>query len=304
MKKDQVFDTIIIGGSYAGLSAAMALGRSLRSVLIIDSGTPCNRQTPHSHNFLTQDGKTPAEISAIAREQVAQYDTIEFLADSVTMAKQVNELFVVDTANQMRYQARKLIIATGIRDIMLEIPGFAECWGISVIHCPYCHGYEFRGKRTGILVPEDPAAALHLSGLVKNLTPHVTLFTHGKTPFDASQLMNFKERNIQVNTNKISEILHQDGNLKQLQLENGETVVIDALYARVPFELHHTIAEQLGCIKTEMGLLQVDPFQKTTVSGVYACGDIANPMRAVASAVYSGNLAGAMVNMALCEATL
>ncbi|MCL7988105.1 NAD(P)/FAD-dependent oxidoreductase [Sphingobacterium sp. lm-10] len=302
MTHDQVFDTIIIGGSYAGLSAAMALGRSLRNVLIIDNGRPCNRQTPHSHNFLTQDGKTPAEISAIAREQVAQYNTIEFASDSVVTASQLNGLFVVDTANGLHYQTRKLILATGIRDIMPEIPGFSECWGVSVIHCPYCHGYEFRRKRTGILVPEDPTAAIHLSGLVKNLTSYVTLFTNGNTPFDATQLMNFEELNIKVNTQKISKIQHQDGNLQQLRLENGEMIALDALYARVPFDLHHTIGEQLGCSKTEMGLLQVDAFQKTTASGVYACGDISNPMRSVASAVYTGNLAGAMVNMALCEA--
>lgn len=302
MKQDLAFDTIILGGSYAGLSAAMALGRSLRSVLVIDNGKPCNRQTPHSHNFLTQDGKTPAEIAAVAREQVAQYDTVQFLSDSVVTASSSDDIFTVTTSTQNQYQAKKIIIASGIRDIMPEIPGFAACWGISVIHCPYCHGYEFRGKRNGILVPEDPAAALHLSGLVKNLSDDVTLFTNGRNPFDDEQLLNFKNRNIQINSDKITEIIHQNGNIEHLAFDNGETVALDALYARVPFDLHHDIAEQLSCSKTEMGLLQVDAFQKTTVSGVYACGDNCNPMRSVATAVYTGNLAGAMVNMALCEA--
>ncbi len=301
MKQDFIFDTIILGGSYAGLSAAMALGRSLRTVLIIDNDKPCNRQTPHSHNFLTQDGKTPAEISAVAREQVALYDTVQFLSDSVTTASSSEEIFTIETITQKQFRAKKLIIATGIRDIMPLIPGFADSWGISVIHCPYCHGYEFRGKRNGILVPEDPAAALHLSGLVKNLSDDVTLFTNGKNPFDDAQLSNFANRDIHVNSSKIAEIIHQNGNIAHLTFENGELVALDALYARVPFDLHHNIAEQLGCSKTEMGLLQVDAFQKTTVPGIYACGDICNPMRSVASAVYTGNLAGAMVNMALCE---
>ncbi|WP_166335376.1 NAD(P)/FAD-dependent oxidoreductase [Sphingobacterium chungjuense] len=301
MKQDFIFDTIILGGSYAGLSAAMALGRSLRTVLIIDNDKPCNRQTPHSHNFLTQDGKTPAEISAVAREQVALYDTVQFLSDSVTTASSSEEIFTIETITQKQFRAKKLIIATGIRDIMPLIPGFADSWGISVIHCPYCHGYEFRGKRNGILVPEDPAAALHLSGLVKNLSDDVTLFTNGKNPFDDAQLSNFANRDIHVNSSKIAEIIHQNGNIAHLTFENGELVALDALYARVPFDLHHNIAEQLGCSKTEMGLLQVDAFQKTTVPGIYACGDICNPMRSVASAVYTANLAGAMVNMALCE---
>ncbi|PVH26163.1 NAD(P)/FAD-dependent oxidoreductase [Sphingobacterium corticibacter] len=302
MKHEEIFDTIILGGSYAGLSAAMALGRSLRKVLVIDNGQPCNRQTPHSHNFLTQDGKTPAEIAAVAREQVAQYDTVQFLSDSVVTASSSDDIFTVTTSTQNQYQAKKIIIGTGIRDIMPEIPGFAACWGISVIHCPYCHGYEFRGKRNGILVPEDPAAALHLSGLVQNLSDDVTLFTNGRSPFDDEQLLNFKNRSIQINSDKITEITHQNGNIEHLAFDNGKTTALDALYARVPFDLHHDIAEQLGCSKTEMGLLQVDAFQKTTVPGVYACGDICNPMRSVATAVYTGNLAGAMVNMALCEA--
>ncbi len=302
MQKNQLFDTIVLGGSYAGLSAAMALGRSIRSVLIIDNGKPCNRQTPYSHNFLTQDGKTPAEIATVAKKQVEQYDTVRFVNDSVATAYASNDQFIVETISKKQFKAKKLILATGIRDIMPDITGFAACWGISVIHCPYCHGYEFRDQRTGILVPEDPSAALHLSGLVKNLTTDVTLFTNGRSPFDAEQLTNFSDRNIQVNRDKISEIIHQDGYIKHIKLENDGLIALDALYARVSFDLHHDIAKQLGCGITEMGLLQIDSFQQTTIPGVYACGDMSNPMRSVASAVYTGNLAGAMVNMALCEA--
>src|SRR5690606_19368783 len=146
---------IIIGGSYAGLSAAMALGRSLRKVLIIDAGKPCNRQTPHSHNFITQDGKTPAEISSIARAQVAQYETVTFLSGFAVEGKKTNSGFEIKTEKGEIFESKKLILATGVKDIMSEIPGFAECWGISVIHCPYCHGYEVRNEKTGILANGD-----------------------------------------------------------------------------------------------------------------------------------------------------
>lgn len=302
MESKEIFDTIVIGGSYAGLSAAMALGRSLRRALIIDSGTPCNRQTPHSHNFLTQDGKTPAEIAATAREQVAKYETVHFLSGMATDVKEIGGQFEVRIKDQDIRLAKKLIIATGVRDMMPDMPGFADCWGITVIHCPYCHGYEFRGKPTGILIPQDPAQAVHLSGLVRNLTEDLTLFTNGTQPFDDMQLQQFAGKGIRLVNDSIREIDHRDGLIQYIVLENGERIALSALYARVPFDLYHDIGEQLGCQKTDFGLLQVDAFQKTNVPGVYACGDNASPMRSVANAVYTGNVAGAMVNMALCEA--
>src|SRR5688500_3542764 len=134
------FDVIIIGGSYAGLSAAMALGRSLRNVLVIDSGNACNKQTPHSHNFITNDGNTPAEIAKKAKEQVMQYDTVKFLTGLATIARKSESGFEIETQNGEVFRSAKLLISTGISDIMPPIQGFAECWGISVLHCPYCHG--------------------------------------------------------------------------------------------------------------------------------------------------------------------
>src|SRR5690606_37550650 len=158
------YDVIIVGGSYAGLSAAMALGRSLRKVLVIDSGFPCNRQTPHSHNFITQDGETPFAISQKAREQVMRYPTVRFLDDLALGAAKTATGFTVSTKSGDTFLSRKLITATGIADQLPEIKGFAACWGISVIHCPYCHGYEFRNQRTGILANGD--RAFHLASLV------------------------------------------------------------------------------------------------------------------------------------------
>src|SRR5690606_24367400 len=143
------FEVIIIGGSYAGLSAAMALGRALRHVLIIDGGQPCNKQTPHSHNFITQDGKTPKEISSLAKQQVEEYETIKFYKGLAANATKTDKGFKITTDTNDTFTAKKLIFATGLKDIMPGIIGFAECWGISVNHCPYCHGYEYRNKNTG-----------------------------------------------------------------------------------------------------------------------------------------------------------
>jgi thioredoxin reductase len=137
MEKNSAYDVVVVGGSYAGLSAGMALGRSIRKVLIVDSGKPCNAQTPHSHNFITQDGAKPAEIAAQAKAQVLQYPTVHFLTDLVVSVSGADHQFVVNTAENGQFTAKKLLFATGIKDLLPEIPGLAACWGISVIHCPY-----------------------------------------------------------------------------------------------------------------------------------------------------------------------
>ncbi len=291
------YDVVIIGGSYAGLSAAMALGRSLRDVLVIDSGQPCNRQTPHSHNFLTQDGKTPAEISALARQQVEQYKTVQFLNGLANKGRKTEDGFKVDTREGKTFRAKKLIIATGVRDLVPDIKGFAECWGISAIHCPYCHGYENKSKRTGIMTKGDHAA--HFVPLIFNLSKDVVFFTQDKQDVDPDFLKKMKQKGIEVIDSPISEIVHQDGYMSEVILKAGKKVKLDALYAPVPFEQSTDIPASLGCELTEQGHIKVDMMNATTVPGVYACGDSIIPFRAVAQAVSSGNLAGAALNREL-----
>lgn len=299
MTVNQNFEVIIIGGSYAGLSAAMALGRSVRKVLIIDSGLPCNRQTPHSHNFITQDGEQPAVIAAKARAEVLQYCTVQFLRGLAVDAEQIDKGFIVRTAEGERYQCRKLIFATGIKDLMPNIKGFAECWGISVVHCPYCHGYELKDQKTGIMA--NGPRAVHLTALVSNLSKEVTIFSMGKADFSEADLAKFGEHNIQIVETPLTEIVHEKGQLSQVILADGSSMHFDALYAAVPFTQHSDLPQSLGCELTAQGYIAIDNFQKTSVKGIYACGDNAAMMRAVANSVYSGNLAGAMANMELTE---
>lgn len=294
------YEVIIIGGSYAGLSAAMALGRSLRNVLIIDNGEPCNRQTPHSHNFLTQDGKAPAEIANIAKEQVAQYNTIKFFNGLAKLGEKTSDGFSIQVDSGEVFSAQKLVFATGIKDIMPAVKGFAECWGISVVHCPYCHGYEIREKVTGILANGDTAK--HLAPLVSNLTDKLTIYTNGKPEFSMEDLEQLEKHNIDINAKLVSEVKHQNGQMESLIFEDGSSVQLDAMYARLPFEQQCDIPEKLGCEIDEQGFIATNPFQQTNIADVYACGDNASPLRAVANAVYSGNLVGAMVNRELCEA--
>ncbi|WP_256012217.1 NAD(P)/FAD-dependent oxidoreductase [Desertivirga xinjiangensis] len=299
MAQDNIFDVIIIGGSYAGLSAGMALGRSLRNVLIIDSGQPCNSQTPYSHNFLTQDGSTPADISSLAREQVSKYNTVTFHKGIAIEGAKTHMGFEIGTQCGERFSSRKLILAIGIKDLLPDIPGFSECWGISVVHCPYCHGYEIRDLETGILADGD--TAMHYAPLVNNLTKSLTVFTNGRSVLTSEQRLKLENRNIKILETEIDRLEQSSGQIERVIFKDGTTVPLIALYARVPFIQHSDIAQQLGCEMTEQGFIRTNEFQQTTVSGVFACGDITTPMRSVANAVASGNFAGAATNRELCE---
>lgn len=299
MKKTTDFDVIIIGGSYAGLSAAMSLGRSMRHVLIIDSGQPCNRYTPHSHNFITHDGAKPAEIASIARAQVLQYPTIEFHSGLAKTAIKQQQGFHIELETGAIFTARKIIVATGIRDLLPEINGFTECWGKSIIHCPYCHGYEFRGKKTGIMATAEQA--IHMASLINNLTDNLTLLTAGKPNFSPDNMAKLKAHNINIEEQKVVSIDQKNGHINSVGLADGRSLPLDVLYAALPFQQSSNIPADLGCELTEAGHIKVDFFQQTTIDGLLACGDCSSMMRSLAAAVATGNIAGVMANHHLIQ---
>lgn len=293
------FEVLIIGGSYAGLSAAMALGRSLRQVLVIDSGLPCNRFTPHSHNFITHDGEAPAKISKKARKQVERYDTVHFHQGLAAEGKKTEAGFEIKTAAGEVFFGKKLVFATGIRDLLPDIPGLAECWGKTIVHCPYCHGYELRRQKTGILA--NGQRAFHLASMVNNLTGDLTVLTNGKADLEEAQWEKLRSHCVKVIETEISKIEQEGGKIQAVVFKDGSRIGFDAAYAAVPFAQHSEIPASLGCELTELGYLKVNPFLQTTVEGVFACGDNSSMMRSVANAVATGNLAGAIVNGKLVE---
>ena len=298
MNKNE-FEVIIIGGSYAGLSTAMALGRSLRKTLIIDAGKPCNRQTPHSHNFLTQDGNTPKEISEVAKSQVKKYDKIKFYEGLAVSAKKISKGFEIETSNGSVFTAKKLVFATGIKDLMPDIKGFSECWGISVVHCPYCHGYEIRNKKTALIANGEKA--FHLASLINNLSKEITILTSGTKHFEENQLKKLEHHNIQIIEKEISAIEHKNGQLEKIVFKDGSTENFDCAYASIPFKQNTTLPKELGCKFTEHGYIEVNFMRKTTEDGIFACGDNSSMMRSVATAVYDGNLTGAIINNELTQ---
>jgi thioredoxin reductase len=293
------YEVIIVGGSYAGLSAAMALGRSLKQTLVIDSGKPCNRQTPHSHNFLTRDGQTPKQISTLARQQVEKYESITFHDGVASTGEKVESSFEISTQTKDTFYGEKLILATGIKDQIPDVPGFSECWGVSVIHCPYCHGYEYRDQKTGIWANGEKA--FHSASLVNNLTDKLVIITNRKANFTPEQINTLEKHNIHIEETEVIEIEHQNGYLDHVILKDENKIELDAMYVSVPFTQHSNIPVSLGCKLTEQGYIDVDDFQKTTVPGIFACGDNSSEMRSIANAVSTGNLAGGMANMELTD---
>lgn len=292
------YEVIIIGGSYAGLSAAMALGRSLRNVLLIDAGEPCNRQTPHSHNFLTQDGETPAIITAEAKSQVLAYPTVKFYDGLAVYAEKTAQGFAVSTAEGHVFEARKLILAMGIKDIFPSIKGFAECWGISVLHCPYCHGYEVARQPLGVIANGD--MAFEFARMLYNWSPELTLFTNGPSLLSQEQTTRLNAKNIKIVCTEIAELVHWDGQLKHVLLNNGIQHELKAVFGRGRLEQHNPIATQLGCVLDEQNLIVANDVQ-TAVPGVFAAGDCATLFRSVAAAVAMGNKAGVYANKELIE---
>jgi len=294
MTKFNFYDVIIIGGSYSGLAAAMALGRALKQVLVIDSGKPCNAQTPFSHNFLTQDGNTPKGIANQGKLQVEKYTNVAFFNGIASSGSKIENGFEIRTETGIKFHASKLIFATGIKDIMPQIDGFAESWGISVIHCPYCHGYEVRNTNTGILANGNHA--YDLSILISNWTSTLKIFTNGKSTMTTDQMTQLKRHNINIIENEIEKIDHNRGNIQNIVFRDGTKAPLNALYSPRPFVQHCSIPESLGCLMNEEGYIKVNTLQETSIEGIYACGDNTTRLRTVANAVAMGTATGMSVS--------
>lgn len=287
---------IIVGGSYAGMSAALTLARSHRKVIIIDGGKPCNSSTPHSHNFLTQDGVPPAVIAEKARTQLLRYPSVDMVADSVVSVQGGDGKVSVVTKSGTQFAGKRLVIATGINDLLPDIAGFRECWGISVLHCPYCHGYEVSHQRWGVLVSGEHT--LEYVSLLYNWSKDLILFSQVDT-VPPDHLEALKRVGVRVVESRVKVVHHYNGHISRVETDDGNEYALDALFSRIPFSQQGEIAAQAGCELLPSGHIAVDQFGKTSATNVFAAGDCCQPMRSVSVAVASGNMAGAAINREL-----
>ena len=291
-------EVIIIGGSYSGMSAAMTLGRALRKVVLIDGAKPCNRFAPHAHNLLGSDGIAPGQLHATARQQLKLYNTIELIEDNAISFKKDKALFTVTTKKGVVFKAENLLLATGLRDTLPNIPGLQDCWGKSAIHCPYCHGFEFKGAQTGILAMSNEA--LHMINMLMQWTSDLTIFTAEGFSFKPAALDFIHQHKIRLITGSVTELQHQAGNLEAVTVRDVSgklsSIPLAALYVMPP--IRQTLEQQavLGYNLTASGHIEVDEAGRTATKGLYAAGDNCNRFRSLAQAMASGITAGAMIN--------
>ncbi|MBJ3777349.1 NAD(P)/FAD-dependent oxidoreductase [Acuticoccus mangrovi] len=285
------FDVVIVGGSFAGQAAALQLGRARRRVLMVDAGRPRNRFARSSHGFLGQDGQTPAAIIATATRQLAVYGTVDVHQGEATDAVATADGFAVALADGREITARSLILATGVRDILPTLPGLEERWGISVLHCPYCHGYELNQRPLGVLATSE--LALHQAMLVPDWGP-TTLFTQDAFTPTAEQRAELAGRGVRIEPTPVAELLGPGSALEAVRLADGRTVALSGLFVAPRTEPVSDLAERLGCASKASPLgpiVSVDERQGTSVPGVFAAGDMAHPMANATLAAAAGVMA-------------
>ncbi|MFD1941809.1 NAD(P)/FAD-dependent oxidoreductase [Paradevosia shaoguanensis] len=293
------YDAIIIGGSFAGLATAIYIARARRTVCIIDTGLPRNRFAEHSHGFFAQDGKAPGEMLAIAREQVAAYPTVSFKSDAAISASKAGDGFEVTLASGEVLGAKRLVLAYGISDELPELPGLAERWGSTAIHCPYCHGYEFSGQKLGVLSLSP--MSVHQAQLIPEWGP-TTFFLNGQDAPDETIMAQLRARGVVIEPDRVV-ALHGEGKaLSGVELENGRIVETAALYVGPRNRLNSDIAQQLGC-EIEEGplgaIIRTDAMKQTTVLNVFAAGDVTRAAHNVTWAVSDGVMAGSALHRSL-----
>lgn len=290
-----IHDVLVIGGSYAGMAAALQLVRARRTVLVIDGGQPRNRFAAHSHGFLAHDGADPREIARAARAQLAAYPTLSWIDGLATRASGGIDDFTVTTTDGGMHRGRRLLFATGVSDALPDIDGLAERWGRSVFHCPYCHGYELGRGRIGVIAVN--AMSLHQAQLLPEWG-EVTFLLNGALALDDDQTRDLAQRGVAIESVPIARIEGQ----AEVVLADGRVSSFAGLFTAPRNAPSTPLAEGLGCAlaDTPMGLqLQVDDAKCTTVPGAFACGDVARMPHSVSLAVGDGAWAGAQVHRSL-----
>jgi thioredoxin reductase len=297
------YDVIVVGGSFAGLSAAMQLARARRRLCLIDAGRPRNRFASHAHGFFGLDGVPPSEIVARATTQLLKYPTVSRIEGEVSKAGGEAGEFYVELADGSVARGSRLILATGIRDELPALRGLEPRWGISVLHCPYCHGYEVGDRRLGVLATHP--LSIHQALLIPDWGP-TTWFTQGIVEPDAQETEHLRSRGVTIERTPVAEIMGQAPSIDALRLVDGREIAIDALFIAARTQLASDLAPQLGCAVDEGPLgpvVRVDEWKQTSVTGVYAAGDASSAMTNATFASASGVAAGVAAHRSLIFAT-
>lgn len=290
-------DVLIVGGSVAGLSAATYLGRMRRKVLMVDGGKPCNRVSHASHGFLTRDGVDPAALLQIGREQLQTYPTVQLRSGLVTAIQPIADGFQATLETGETVNAHKVLLAMGLRDHLPSLTNVEQFWGRSAFHCPYCDGWEVRDQPLAVQGNGD--GALHRAKLLLNLTDDLVICTDGPATFTDADWQFLRARQVRVLESPLVGLEGEGEQLHTLHFADGSTLARHALFLNLRTSQHTELAAALGCEINDMGFVQTDAQARTNVAGVYAAGDMTNPMRAVIFASAQGAAAGIWLNVEL-----
>jgi thioredoxin reductase len=291
-----MYDVIIIGGSYAGISAAMQLGRARRPTLVIDAGRRRNRFAASSHGFLGADGRDPAAIAAAGKAEVLAYSSVTWIEGTATEARRADGEFVV-RAGDTEHAGRRVVLALGVRDEWPNVPGVEERWGKSIFHCPYCHGYELNQGNIACLA--TMAASEHVAAMLPDWGK-TTYFTNGQ--FEPEHRKHLEERGVAIERSPVVRVSGEPKSGITLHLHDGRALDFAGLFLAPKTRPASDLAEQLGCALEEgpMGpFIKTDAMRATTVPGVFAGGDAALAAGSVAFAVAEGARAGIAAHRSL-----
>ncbi|WP_072314678.1 NAD(P)/FAD-dependent oxidoreductase [Agrococcus sp. Marseille-P2731] len=309
------WDAIVVGGSAAGLSAALMLGRARRRVLVIDAGSPRNRFAAHMHGVLGNEGTAPAELVGRGRAEVAAYGVevregtvervSEIAAGAPTSAGEADARLTVAVSGAAPERTRALIVATGIADELPAIPGLAERWGTSVLHCPYCHGWEVRDRRIGVIATSP--MALHQARLVRQWSDRVVLFSAAAGEIDAADAQRLRSRGVEVETSPVVEVLGDGDAVTGVRTADGRVTEVGAIFTAGAPRPHDGFLADLDLARTEQpfglgSFLTVDFAGRTSHERIWGVGNVVNPMANVPIAMAAGAMAGGAANGALVEA--
>ncbi|MBO9507871.1 NAD(P)/FAD-dependent oxidoreductase [Thalassospira sp. A3_1] len=307
---EKLYDVIIIGAGFAGLSAAMQLARARKQICIIDAGLPRNRFAAASHGFFGLDGQSPDEISCLAMAQIRAYPTVSIVhgmakaasrlePDAAGTVNEDNNRFKVSLDDGRRFQARRLILATGVVDTLPDIPGLMPRWGKTVLHCPYCHGYEVRDRTLGVLATGP--MSIHQAMMIPDWGPTI-FFTQGKYEPEPEIRAQMDARGITIEQSPIVGLIGAAPDLEAVKLADGRSMPIQALFAGPTVSMTNPLSEMLGCAFEE-GIagpfIKVDASQETSIPGVFAAGDAATARHNATLASAAGVLAGVGAHQSL-----
>lgn len=292
------YDVVIIGGGAAGLNAAVALGRARRRVVVIDAGQPRNAPAAGVHNFLTRDGIAPAELVRIGRMEAESYGGV-VIDGTAQSARRDDDGFTVTLDAGTRIRGRRLLIAAGLVDELPDVVGLREQWGIDVLHCPYCHGWEVRDQSIGVLATGPMAT--HQALLFRQWSSQITLFLNGQPALDAQQAEQLAARGIVVVEGKVDSLGTTDDALDAVVLADGSVHPIQALVVAPTFTARTTVAESLGLTVSAHPLgvgtfVESDASGLTSMAGVWAAGNVTDLTAQVVTAAGAGLMAGAAIN--------